>query len=227
MIACYKHKFLTVDIPKTGTRTLRETLAPLKVISILGEPKTQAEFYQHDKLSRIKKTFDIKFKETNDPVWDIDKYYIFTIIRDPWSRYFSFFNYFKTASENYEKFLSGNIQGWTEAQIHQGKSSHAFFNNGLSKKDLMKRIVQNNDDQGSFFIYNDNVHATHVARFEDLKSEILSFCDLFSLENPVVTHGNKGEYSIKMNEFYDQEIVDLIAEREKVLLKHYNFNYDS
>jgi hypothetical protein len=227
MIASYKHKFLTVDIPKTGTRTLRETLAPLKVISILGEPNTQSEFYQHDKLSRIKKTFDIKFKQTNDPIWDINKYYIFTIIRNPWSRYFSFFNYFKTASENYENFLSGNVKGWTEAQIHQGKTSYSFFNNGLSKKDLMKRIVQNNDDQGSFFIYNDHVHVNHVARFEDLKSEILGFCDLFSLENPTVTHGNKGEYSTTMNEFYDQEIVDLIAEREKVLLKHYNFNYDN
>ena len=225
MIISFKHRLLTIDIPKTGTRTLRETLAPLNVISVLGEPSVQAEFYQHDRLCRIKQTLDNKFKKTGDPVWDFKTYKIFTIIRNPWTRYFSFYNYFKTASENYEKFLKGEMPDWDKPKIHQGKSSYDFFKTESSPKQIMKKIVENNLDQGSYFIYNNNCHADFVASFEYIQDEIKALCESYEMGDPNITHGNKGKYSSSMKETYDQEIIDLIAEKEKKLLDKYPFDY--
>ena len=34
MLISHKHKFITIDIPKTATRSLRETLLPQNIIDI-------------------------------------------------------------------------------------------------------------------------------------------------------------------------------------------------
>jgi len=38
MLISHKHKFITIDIPKTATRSLRETLLPQNIIDIVGSP---------------------------------------------------------------------------------------------------------------------------------------------------------------------------------------------
>ena len=37
MLISHSHKFVTIDIPKTGTRSMRETLNPLGIIDVIGK----------------------------------------------------------------------------------------------------------------------------------------------------------------------------------------------
>ena len=55
MLISHSKKFITIDIPKTGTRSLRETLQPLKVIDLVGSPNPNADIYQHAKCREILK----------------------------------------------------------------------------------------------------------------------------------------------------------------------------
>ena len=95
MILSHKYKFVTIDIPKTGTRSLRESL-PLGVIDECGKANFEAEFYQHDGAIRLKK----QFKKNN---WNWSCYFKFTVVRNPWARYFSFLNILKLTARVFTK----------------------------------------------------------------------------------------------------------------------------
>jgi hypothetical protein len=141
MLISHKHKFITIDIPKTGTRSFRESLLPLNIIDIRGKPKLDAEFYQHGAALDAKKQF-----EKNG--WNWKDYFKFTIVRNPWARYFSFFKYFKSYGEKYlHKDKSIN---WGEPEINQGKLCIELFK-GKNDQTVLKNIILNNDSQDLYY----------------------------------------------------------------------------
>ena len=95
MLISHKHKFITIDIPKTATRSLRETFVPQNIIDIVGEPNLNADFYQHGTAQQCRNSLQKLNKNFSD-------YFSFVIVRNPWSRYYSFFKYFKEYAEKYK-----------------------------------------------------------------------------------------------------------------------------
>ena len=87
MLISHKHKFITIDIPKTGTRTLRESLQPLGIIDVVGQPEWK-NFYQHGSINDC----ELGFKDRG---WDFENYFKFSVVRNPWKRYVSFFKWTK------------------------------------------------------------------------------------------------------------------------------------
>ena len=134
MLISHKHKFITIDIPKTGTRSLRETLLPLNIIDVRGLPNLDSEFYQHDGAIRAKKQFSKKG-------WSWNDYFKFTIVRNPWNRYFSFFKYFKSYSEKYLR--RDESINWGEPEINQGKLCVELFKN-KDDQTVLKNIILKN-----------------------------------------------------------------------------------
>ena len=47
MLISHRHKLITIDIPKTGSRSLRESLYPMGIIDVVGKPYPNEAFYQH------------------------------------------------------------------------------------------------------------------------------------------------------------------------------------
>jgi len=215
MLISHLHKFITIDIPKTGTRSLRETLCPLGVIDIVGEPSTSAEFYQHGTVIDAKQQF-----EKNDWCWD--DYFKFTIVRDPWSRYFSFFKYFKNYADmflNQDKSIT-----WNTAEINQGKYCVSLFSNN-DEQTVLKNIINNNPSQDLFYCNeNDEVIVDYIARFENIESEFSFLCDHVSLSHLILRHDNKSKIVIDIHDVYNQQLIDLVSKKEKrtIELKNYN-----
>lgn len=215
MLISHKHKFITIDIPKTGSRSLRKSLLPLGILDVCGEPNLDSEFYQHDGAIRVKKQF-----EKND--WNWNDYFKFTTVRNPWARYFSFFKYFKSYGEKYLR--RDESINWREPELNQGKLCEELFQN-KDDQSVLKNIILNNDSQDSYYFdESGKIMVDHIASFEDLSNEFVFLCDQVGIQSPNLQHENKSVNSLNMHDFYDQGLIDLVAEKEKsvIELKGYN-----
>ena len=209
MLISHKNKFITIDIPKTGSRSLRESLLPLGIVDIHGEPNLDSEFYQHDGVIRVKKQF-----EKNG--WNWNDYFKFTIVRNPWARYFSFFKYFKSYGEKYSR--RDESINWGEPEINQGQLCVKLFKN-KDDQTVLKNIILNNNSQDSYYCdESGEIIVDHIASFENLENEFVFLCDQVGVSAPILKHGNKSSQSQSMHEIYNQQLIDLVAGKENSVI---------
>jgi hypothetical protein len=216
MLISHKYKFITIDIPKTGSRSLRESLLPLSVIDIHGESKVDSQFYQHDYAINAKKQF-------TERGWNWNEYFTFTIVRNPWVRYFSFFKYFKNYGEKYLR--RDESINWHEPEINQGKLCVELFKN-KDDQTILKNIILNNNSQDSYYCdESGKIMVDHIASFEDLSNEFVFLCDQVGIQSPSLQHENKSVNSLNMHDFYDQGLIDLVAKKEKSVIQLKGYEY--
>lgn len=213
MLISHKHKFITIDIPKTGTRSLRESLIPLGIIDVVGVPNKSAEFYQHDTAERVHS----QFHKNN---WKWKNYYSFTIVRNPWQRYFSFFKYFKNYAEKYKNKDASII--WNEPEINQGKMCVEMFEK-QDEKTIMRNIILNNKPQHEYYTINNDIVVNHIAEFENINYEFSQFCDHNNIQTTKLKHANKSKPSSDFNRVMNEELVNMILEKEKMTIKHFGY----
>jgi len=216
MLISHKHKFITIDIPKTGTRSFRESLHPLGLIDIVGIPSFEADFYQHGAAIQAKK----QFSKNN---WNWNDYFKFTIVRNPWTRYFSFFKYFKSYGEKYLR--RDESITWKQPALNQGKACVALFKD-KDYHTILKKIILNNASQDSYYCdESGKIIVDHIAEFENLRNEFVLLCDKVGIQAPSLQHGNKSANSLKMHDIYNQELIDLVAKKEKSAIQLKGYKY--
>ena len=99
MLISHKYKFIIINIQKTGTTSLRRTLMPLNIVDVAGISapiSSNVKFHHH---GTIKDAIS-SFKEEG---WNIKEYFKYSIVRNPWDRYFSFFAYSKNKLNFYKE----------------------------------------------------------------------------------------------------------------------------
>jgi hypothetical protein len=219
MLISHKNKFITIDIPKTASRSLRESLCPLGIIDVVGKPDASADFYQHgtalDCINYLCKT-DYRFRD----------YYSFCIVRNPWDRYFSFFKYFKNYAEKYK--IKDKSIAWNEPEINQGKMCVNLFKD-KSDQETFSDIIKSNRAQSDYYLdQNNEVVISHIGEFNNIKNEFNKLCKNAQIKTPQLRHGNKSKNKENIRNLYNKELISLVAEKEKsvIKLKNYNFKND-
>jgi hypothetical protein len=234
MLISHKHKFITIDIPKTGSRSVRESLLPLGIVDVHGQPNLDAEFYQHGSAIHAKKRF-VKNG------WNWNEYFKFTIARNPWQRYFSFFKYFKQKSERYanSKLMgdylnsksnvwqdSGFYQNWINQEIDDCRQAFDLFSSSGNDQAILKNIILSNNSQDSYYCdESGKIIVDHIAEFDDLQTEFVLLCDQVGIQAPTLKHGNKSSNSLNMHDIYNQQLIDLVAEKEKSVIQLKGYKY--
>mgnify|MGYP000542150941 CR=1 FL=1 len=69
MLISHSHHFITVDVPKTGTRSIRTSLNSIGILDVVGEPNATKgnPFEQHASASSVRQAF------TLGQMWDCEK----------------------------------------------------------------------------------------------------------------------------------------------------------
>jgi len=216
MLISHKHKFITIDIPKTGSCSLRESLYPMGIIDIVGKPYPNEAFYQHGTALDCVRDFEKSNCNFRD-------YYSFCVVRNPWDRYFSFLKYFKNYAEKYMH-RDESIH-WGRAEINQGQYCVSLFSQS-DHQTILKNIILNNNSQDSYYCdTNGQVIVNHIASFENLENEFVFLCNQVGIQTPSLQHGNKSSNSFNMHDIYNQELIDLVAKKERGVIELKNYNY--
>jgi hypothetical protein len=215
MLISHKHKFITIDIPKTGTRSLRETLSSLNVLDIVGKPEDKV-FYHHGNALKCKKGLESIGLNFSD-------YFSFCVVRNPWERYLSFFKYYKEKGEEYLR--TTDYSKWAKPRILQGKFASNLFANKDEQK-ILQTIIHTYTNQTKYYTNeNQEIIVSHIARFENLQKEFNYFCKTIGLDQIKLLHSNKSVTQISCSDIYNQELIDLVAEKEQCVIKLKNYQY--
>ena len=218
MLISHSHHFITVDVPKTGTRSIRTSLNSIGILDVVGEPNATKgnPFEQHASASSVRQAF-IK----NGWVWE--NYYKWTIARNPWERYFSFFKYFKSYGE---KYLSRDPSiNWGPPEINQGKHCSNLFSKS-NYQNILKNIILNNSSQSSYYCdKNGELIVDYIADFENLSNEFHLLCKKIVTQTPKLAHENKSINCLNINDIYNQELIELVADKEEYIIKLKSYKF--
>lgn len=114
---------------------------------------------------------------------------------------------------------------WREPEINQGKLCVELFKN-KDNQTVLKNIILNNNSQDSYYCdESGKIIVDHIAEFEDLQNEFVLLCNKVDIETPKLQHENKSSNSQNMHDIYNQELIDLVAEKEGGVIKFKNYNY--
>jgi len=216
MLISHKCKFITIDIPKTGTRSLRESLRPLNVLDIIGG--------EDDRFKQHGTALECKYDLQSFLGYDFDEYFSFCIVRNPWERYLSFFKYYKEKGEEYLQ--TTDYSKWTKPQILQGEFASNLFTNKDEQK-ILKIIINTNKNQTEYYTNeNQDIMVSHIAKFENIQKEFDYFCKTIGLDQIKLLHSNKSVTQISCGDIYNQELIDLVAEKEKKVIDLMSYAYD-
>lgn len=216
MLISHRHNFITIDIPKTGSRTLRQALTSLNVVDKVGG--CNDKYYQHITARELKSFVPINWND----------YYIFTLVRNPWDRYWSLFKYYHNYKEKYQRRCE-SIK-WREPEINQGNMCVKLFND-RSYEQVFEDIIKRQKPQHEYYLdKNNNYIVSHIGMFENYENEIKKFLTKLGKQTPEkLTHENKSDFDmISKKDIFTDKIIDLVYMREKhiILTKSYEFDYE-
>ena len=64
-----------------------------------------------------------------------------------------------------------------------------------------------------------------IAKTESLSKDVSSFCLKLGLTNQLkLKHENKSVYTRSYKDYYNQELIDTVAEKEKWVIDKFNYN---
>ena len=114
---------------------------------------------------------------------------------------------------------------WEEPEMNQGKLCVELFKN-KDDQTVFKKIILNNSSQDSYYCdTNGKIIVDHIASFENIKNEFIFLCDKTGINTVKLQHGNKSSNHLNFYNIYTQELIDLVAEKEKRVIELKGYDY--
>jgi hypothetical protein len=218
MLISHKHKFIIINIPKTGTNSYSKTLHLINVIvDIQGTSSPNDRYYQHNT------ALDIKLQLQKDQ-YNFDNYYSIVRTRNPWDRISSLYHWHKL---NHDVFVD-NKQNLNEIELKVFQNSYELFKNNYYKTDwILAAIIDNEIPQSTYFTDSDsNIIVNSVQYFENIQYDFNNFCRRFSFEHHELVHYNKSADHDYRKLFYGyNDLINHIAEKDKIVIDLQGYAY--
>jgi hypothetical protein len=226
MIISHNHKFLTIAIPKTGSKSIRESLDATDSNYIDVRPVADdinSPYYQHVNADRLKCEFDEKG-------WNWDEYFKFTFVRNPYSLVVSMYSYMHTIIKQWRngegKFANKEFT-FAEAVKRQVELYKNFIEkyptfrdhvlHHTTKKRIKSQLEYICDKNGNNLL-------DFVGRHENLQEDYDIVCDKIGIPKQKLLHKNKTEHK-HYTEYYDDETKQIVAEKYAKDIEYFGYKF--
>ena len=220
MLISHKHKFITIDIPKTGTTSLVHFLSSLGVVDFEGCANSCD---RHGKARFVKFLFEKWYKD----LYYWGDYKKFCIVRDPWKRYLSYYVYRKNTAQEYRSASNKDLESWNRRRLFQGRSCSKWLSKFSSDSEGLKETVKIMNPQYAFIHDNNgSLMVDYIANTENIEVDIKNFLKITGIKCDLeFPSRNKSEYDKPYHQYFNQEIIDMIAEKEKWVIDKFGYTF--
>tara|TARA_B100002019_G_C21056455_1_gene491868 strand:- start:50 stop:673 length:624 start_codon:yes stop_codon:yes gene_type:complete len=197
-----EYRFIFIEIEKTATTSIDHNLLWSNSIKNIND-----EHYseRHKTASYIKSLLkDDWFNYTS-----------FTVVRNPWQRYVSWLVWMEKILETKTK----EDRVWVIF-------NKLFDDNNYSYKDILKTIINKTGrTQSEFVCDGTDIIVNELLRFENLQHDYNRLCSKLHIEKSGLKQLNTSK-PYDYRDFYNQELIDLVYEKERRLINYAGYHYD-
>ena len=176
----HKYKFIYIALPKTGSSSVRKALDIYSDIRS-KEADHEPPYGIHTSVSELKPHFD-KME------WDWNDYFKFTIVRNPWSRLVSNYNYKMKSKYMWETYKKGNSTHYKECVKFAEKFKN-FKNYVMSDgRELLTPLTWYIGDHSG------NILIDYAGKNENLQNDFDTICDKIGIPKQKLPYKNKSKH---------------------------------
>lgn len=199
MIISYKHKFIAIDIPKTGTTSIKHLLLPLlDVEDIFSYPYFRLQKIQTEAEPTQDNMRHSTYSEIISKFLNVKNYFKFCFVRNPWDRILSLYLFKKHNAVN---------------KIPQDMSFEHF---------LLLNSAEHFSDQYSYIDgFGD---FSFVGSFENLQQDFNEVCDKIGIPQQQLLHINKTRHK-HYTEYYDDETREIVAQKHAKDIEYFGYKF--
>ena len=224
MIISHTHKFLTIAIPKTGSKSIRQSLDATDSNYIDVRPVVNdinSPYYQHVNADRLKHEFAEKG-------WNWDEYFKFTFVRNPYSLEVSMYSYMHTIIKQWRngegKFANKKLPFAVKRQVELYKNfieKYPTFRDHVlhhtTKKGIKPQLEYICDKNGNNLL-------DFIGKFETLQQDFDTVCDKIGIPRQKLPHENKTNHK-HYTEYYDDETRAIVAQKYAKDIEYFDYKF--
>ena len=198
----HKYKFIFIEPQKTATTAINDNL---KCINLINKDNKESQNLRHVRASKIK-------SELGESWFN---YTSFAVVRNPWERYVSWLMW-----------MHKIIQIKPKEDKARQNIYNVFARNNYRDRDILRHIIERMGTTQYEFLYdNTDLIVNLLLRFENLQYEYDLFCESVNIKHKQLRQLNvSDDYNYK--DFYDNELIDLVYNKEKKIIDHTGYSYD-
>ena len=198
----HKHKFIFIHIPKCGGTSIESLFGG----SVCGWDGDNNLWKQHCSLNQIKSIYKI----------DIDKYYKFTFVRNPWDRAVSDYKWWIRRKSPFRRLLNNS----TLKDYLLGRNGYEYINHLNNRTGRGDHFYE----QSSFIFVKNINKMDFIGRFENLQEDFNVVCDKIGIPQQQLPHKNKTKHK-HYTEYYDDETKQMVAEKYAKDIEYFGYEF--